>query len=88
LLVWAVVERAADPTCCTLQMLVSRQVQASLDLGAIEEAVVFAAGHIREIAQVGDDCSGPLLAIQAHQRAFSGKAVGLDVLLDGSFRPA
>ena len=86
--VWTVVERAADPTFRAAQMLVSRQVQASLNVGAIEEAVVFATRDRRKVAQIGDDRPSPLLAIQAHQRAFSGKAVGLDVLLDGSFRPA
>ena len=87
-LVWTVVERAADPTFRALEVLISRQVQASLDVDVIEEVVVFAAGHVGKIAQIGDDCSGPILTIKAYQRAFSGKAVGPDVLLDGSFRPA
>ena len=38
-------------------------------LGTIEQLVVFAAGHIREIGQIGDDCSGPILAVEAQQRA-------------------
>jgi len=61
-LIWTIVERAADPTFRAVQLLVSRQVQASLDVGAIEQLVVFAAGDVRKITQIGDDCSSPILA--------------------------
>src|SRR6266705_2629180 len=88
-LVWAVVERTADPTHLALFRCWSAGKCKRVWIAARPvSAVVFAAGHRRKIAQVGDDCSGPILAIQAHQRACSGKAVGRDVLLDGSFRPA
>lgn len=50
--------------------------------------MVFAAGHVRNTAQVRDDAPGAILAIQAQQRPCRGKAVGRDVLLDGRFRPA
>jgi hypothetical protein len=69
LLVWAIVERAADPTFWAAQVLISRQVQASLDVRAIEESVVFAAGHIRKVGEIGDNCPCPILAIEAQQCA-------------------
>src|SRR5262249_42290110 len=53
-LVWTVVKRAADPTFCTVHMLISRQVQASLDVRAIQHRVVFATGDIRAIGHIRD----------------------------------
>ncbi len=64
-LVWTVVERAADSTFRAAQVLIGRQVQASLNVGAIEDDVVFATGDIGEVAQIGDDRPGAILAIQA-----------------------
>ena len=87
-LVWAVVEGAADPAFCTAQVLSSRQVQASLNIDAIEHPVVFATRNIRAVGQIGDDRSCPILAIKAQQRSLCGKAVGLHVGLDGGLRPA
>lgn len=45
-LVWTVVEGAADPAFLAAQLLGSRQVQASLNSGEIKEAVVFASRDI------------------------------------------
>ncbi len=82
-LVWAVVERVADSTFCTKEVLIGRQVQARLDVGAIEDAVVFAASDIREIVHIADDRPGAILAIEAQQCSLGGKVVGLEVRLDG-----
>jgi hypothetical protein len=69
-------------------MLVSRQVQARLDVGTIEDPVVFATGDIRQVAHIADNCPVAILAIEAQQRSLGGKAVGLEIRLDSRLRPA
>ena len=69
-------------------MLISRQVQASLDVSTIEELVVFASCNIGEVGHIGNDRSSAILAIEAEQCALSRKAVGCNVRLDGGLRPA
>lgn len=85
-LVWTVVERAANPTLCAPQVLIGWQVQARLDGGVIEKAVVFATRDIREVGHISDDRPGAILAIEAQQRARGRKAVGFHVRLDGRLR--
>ena len=66
-LVWTIVKRAADPAFRAQEVLIRRQVQASLDVGAIKEAVVFATGDIREIAQITDNRPIAILAIETDE---------------------
>jgi hypothetical protein len=87
-LVWTVVERAADPTFGTSEVLIGGQVQARLDLGTIEELVVFAARDLRHVAHIRHDRPAAILTIQTHQRSLGGKVMGLDIRLDGALRPA
>lgn len=64
-LVWTVVEFAADSTLGTSELLIGRQVQASLDISVIEYPIVFAARDIREVSHIRDHRPRTILAIQA-----------------------
>ena len=61
----AVVERAYYPTFRVGQVLIGRQFQASLDLGSLQDLIVFATHDIRESCQIGEDGSRAILPIQA-----------------------
>ena len=50
------------PLVLLRQVLVSRQVQAGLDLGLIQQAIIFAARDIRQAGQISEDCSSPILS--------------------------
>jgi hypothetical protein len=77
-----IIERAANPAFRLRQVLVSRQVQAGLDLGAIQQSIIFAARDIRQAGQVSEDCSSPILPIQAEKDVFFCKIVCLRICLD------
>jgi hypothetical protein len=87
-LVWTVVKCAADPAFRAAEVLIGRQVQTSLDVGAIEHPIVFATGDIGEVSDIGDDRPGAILPIEAQQCSLGGKAVSLDVRLDSGLRSA
>ncbi len=54
----AVVKRAQQFAFQTRELLIGGQVQAALDLGSIQQAVVFAAHDEREVSQIGEDGPG------------------------------
>lgn len=58
-----VVERAHHATFRVFDLLVWGQVQASLDLDAIEQAIVFATSDIRQFCQIRKYSSCPILAV-------------------------
>jgi hypothetical protein len=60
-------------------VLVSRQVQADLNLGSIQQSIIFAA---RDIRQAGQDCSSTIVSIQAEKNVFFCKIVCLRICLD------
>jgi hypothetical protein len=51
------------------------QVQAGLDLGRVQQAIIFAARDIRQAGQISEDCSSPILSIQAEKDMFFCKIV-------------
>jgi hypothetical protein len=57
-------------------------VQTGLNLGAIQQSIVFAACDIREACQIGDDRPRAIVAIQAQDGTSFGKTMDLDVALD------
>ncbi len=61
-LVWTIVERAADSALRALELLIDRQVQARLDGSVIEETVVFAACNICEVGHIRDHRPRAILA--------------------------
>jgi hypothetical protein len=52
------------PLVLLRQVQVSRQVQADLDLGRVQQAIIFAACDIRQAGQISEDCSSAILPIQ------------------------
>src|SRR5579875_240662 len=58
-----VVERPHHATFRMLDLLIWRQMQARLDLDAIEQAIVFATGDIRQSCRIRKHGSCPILAI-------------------------
>src|ERR1700694_5842571 len=64
---WAVVETAHHLTFWTLLNLIGGQVQARWDERVIEDGVLFPSCHESETSQVGEDRSGPILAIEPEQ---------------------
>ena len=83
----AVVERAHHPAFWMGQMLIRRQFQASLDLGALQELRVFPTHHKRQSGQVGKDGSCAILPVKAQQNTFFGVVMGLSVALNGCDGP-
>jgi hypothetical protein len=81
-LVRTVGKGAADPIFRTVQVLISRHVHARLDDGMIEEPKVFAASDRRERVELRDDCSAPIVTIEAKERALRRNAVSRDRHLD------
>jgi len=59
----AVVEGAHAVAFRAAELLIGRQVEAGLDLGPVEEVVVFAAQHKRQPGQFGEDGSRPVLGV-------------------------
>ena len=63
-------------------------MQTALDLGPIQDAVIFAAHDEREACQIGDDGPCPVLPIQPYQGADRRKMVRLQIAPDSGQRPA
>ena len=79
----AVVERADYPTFRVGQVLIGRQFQASLDLGSLQDLLVFATHDIRESCQIGEDGSRAILPIQAQHGTLFGVIVRLEICSNG-----
>jgi hypothetical protein len=60
-----VVEGTADLAFWMLEVLIWRKFQASLDLGPLQDLIVFATYDIRQSCQVSEDGSRAVLPIQA-----------------------
>src|ERR1051326_7770174 len=73
----AVVELSHQATFRATELLISREMQTALDLGSIQDGVIFAAHHEGEICQIGDDRPRPILPIQSQQGRRRGKMVCL-----------
>ncbi len=80
---WAVVETAHHLAFWTLLDLIGGQVQARLDERMIEDGVLFASCHKSETSQVGEDGSGPILAIEPEQGTRLWKLMRREVARDG-----
>jgi hypothetical protein len=61
----AIVERAHHPTLRMSQVLIGRQLQTSLDLGALHHLIVFPTHHKRQPSQIGEDGSRAILPVEA-----------------------
>ena len=83
----AVVERAHHATLWVGQMLIGRQIQTRLDLGSLQEVILFAAHHKRQSGQIGENRSRPILSIQAKQNTLFGVVMGLSVALNDRDSP-
>jgi hypothetical protein len=82
-----VVEGTADPAFWMLEVLIWRKFQASLDLGPLQDLIVFAPHDIPQSCQVNEDGSCPVLPIQAQEGTRFGVVVGLKIALDGCHCP-
>src|SRR5258708_24646852 len=74
-----IVERAHQITFRAYELLIGWQVQAALDLRSLQHCVVFAARHIGEACQIGDDSPRAILPIQPQQDQLLWQAIRLAV---------
>jgi len=68
-------------------MLIGRQFEASLDFGSLQDLIVFAAHHIGQSCQVGQDGSCAILPIEAQQNTFFRVVMSLSVAVYGRDGP-
>ena len=69
------------------QVVIGRQVQASLDLGPLQDLIVTATHHKRQSGQISEDGSCPILSIKAQQNTFFGRMMRLEVALNSHYSP-
>src|SRR6266568_7778459 len=79
----AVVEAAYHLTFWTLLDLIRGEVQTRLDERMIEYRVLFAAGHIGEAGQVGENSPGAILSVEAEQGARLWELMRREVATNG-----
>jgi hypothetical protein len=84
----AVVELPYQATFRAAELLIGWQMQTALDLWPIYYGVIFPAHDEREVCQISDDSSRPILPIQSQQGAARRKMMGLQIPPNGSQRPA
>jgi len=65
------------------QVLVGRQFQASLDLGPLQDLIVFPAHHKRQSSQVSEDSTCAILPVEAQERTLLGMVMRLEIALNG-----
>ena len=82
-----VVEGAHHPAFRMGELLIGRKFQASLDLGSLQNLIVFAPDHIRQSCEIGEDGCCAILPIQAQQGALLGAVVRFEVVSDGRHCP-
>ena len=83
---WTVVETAHHLAFWTLLDLIGGQMQTSLDLRMIKDAVLFATRHKREASQVREDCSRAVLAVEPQQGMLRQELLRREVARDGGKR--
>lgn len=72
-----VVERAQQLAFRTRELLIGWQVQAALDLGPLQQGIVFAPCHEREASQISEHSPGAILPIQSQQGMRRGEVLCL-----------
>lgn len=83
---WAVVEPALRLAFWTLLDLIWGQMQTSVDLRMIKDAVLFATRHKREASQLREDCSRAVLAVEPQQAMLRQELLRCEVARDGGKR--
>jgi hypothetical protein len=66
---WTVIERTSVPALRMADLLIGGQMQAGLHLVEVEQVIVLAPGHIRQVSQIDQYRCGAILPIQAHHGA-------------------
>ena len=79
---WTVIEAPHDLAFRALLLLIRRQLQARLDEGVIEDAVLFAPRNIREANQIREDGPRAILPIEAQQSALLRELIRREVTRD------